>query len=87
VRADDTIAHVESVWADDILEALQRFIAIPNVSPAYDPDWVANGYMAEAVTLVSEWCGSRPIAGLTVEVVCTGQNRRSLPVGQEGDQS
>jgi acetylornithine deacetylase/succinyl-diaminopimelate desuccinylase-like protein len=68
VRVDDTIARVEAVWADDIVEALHHFIAIPNVSPAYDADWVANGHMAAAVALVSEWCRARPIGGISVSV-------------------
>jgi acetylornithine deacetylase/succinyl-diaminopimelate desuccinylase-like protein len=60
--------HVDAVWDDDILPALDRYIRIPNVSPEYDADWEANGFMAEAVDLVVDWCRRRPIAGLTVEV-------------------
>jgi acetylornithine deacetylase/succinyl-diaminopimelate desuccinylase-like protein len=68
VRADDTIAHIDALWSEDIVPALQRYIAIPNVSPAFDADWMANGHMAEAVELISQWCRTRPIAGMTVEV-------------------
>ncbi len=68
VRIDDAIARIEALWADDIVNALHRFIAIPNVSPAYDADWVANGHMADAVALVEDWCRARPIAGLSVDV-------------------
>ena len=32
-----------TVWATDIVGALERFIAIPNVSPAYDADWAGHG--------------------------------------------
>ena len=60
--------HVERVWADDITPALQRYIAIPNVSVSYDADWEAHGYMDEAVQLVREWCAARPIKGITVDV-------------------
>ena len=55
-------------WTDDITPTLQRYIAIPNVSAAYDSDWEAHGYMEEAVQLVREWCAARPIDGLTVDV-------------------
>ncbi len=68
MRVDDTIAHLDALWADDIVPALQRFITIPNVSPAYDADWAENGHMAAAVDLVADWCRQRPIAGLTVDV-------------------
>lgn len=59
---------VGRIWEDDILPTLTDYIAIPNVSPAYDADWVAKGHMAEAVDLVRDWCAARPIDGLTVEV-------------------
>ena len=60
--------HIERVWTDDITPALQRYIAIPNVSVSYDADWETHGYMEEAVQLVREWCAARPIKGITVDV-------------------
>ena len=68
VRVEETIARIDDLWASDIVPALERFISIPNVSPAYDEDWAAHGHMAAAVELVTEWCRHRPIAGLTVDV-------------------
>lgn len=56
------------LWEDDILPALTDYIAIPNLSPAFEPDWAAKGHMADAVELVRAWCAARPINGLTVEV-------------------
>lgn len=63
-----TAEIVGRLWEDDILPALADYIAIPNVSPAYEADWVAKGHMADAVELVRAWCAARPIEGLTVEV-------------------
>ena len=56
--------------------------AIPNVSPVFDPDWRANGHMAEAVDLIAGWCraqaGRRPHA--------RGRRaRRSHPGDPDGD--
>lgn len=66
---DSTITdHCNEVW-DGIVPVLHDYIAIPNVSPVFDPDWRANGHMAAAVQLISVWCRARPIPGLTVEVV------------------
>jgi acetylornithine deacetylase/succinyl-diaminopimelate desuccinylase-like protein len=62
-------AHVDRVWDDEILPALSDYITIPNVSEAFDPDWVANGHMARAVELIRSWCAARAVAGMTVEVV------------------
>ena len=53
---------------DEIVPVLHEYIAIPNVSEAFDPDWRANGYMQAAVDLVRDWCSSRSIAGMTVGV-------------------
>ena len=62
------MTDLQSVWEDDIVPTLSEYITIPNVSPAYDSDWEAAGHMAAAVTLVRDWCASRPIDGLTVTV-------------------
>ncbi len=67
--ADLARARAAEVWAQSITPALYEYIAIPNVSEAYDADWKAHGYMDEAVTLIADWCRARPIPGLTVEVV------------------
>ncbi len=60
--------HVEQVWADEILPALHDYIAIPNVSVLFDPNWREHGHMQRAVRLVHDWCAARPIAGLEIYV-------------------
>jgi len=62
-------AHVERVFQESAVPALERYIAIPNRSPLFDPDWVAAGHMERAVELVSSWCRARAVPGLSVEVV------------------
>ncbi len=64
---DVAVDHVNRVW-DDIVPVLHEYIAIPNVSPSFDPEWESNGHMQRAVDLIEGWCRSRPIPGLTVEV-------------------
>lgn len=64
VRSD-----VDQRWADDIVDVLHDFIAIPDVSPAFDPDWDEHGHIGAAVELVRTWCESRPVEGMTVEVL------------------
>ncbi|HKA03936.1 MAG TPA: M20/M25/M40 family metallo-hydrolase [Acidimicrobiales bacterium] len=61
--------YVADAWRADILPELQRFIALPALSPSFDADWEAHGHLASAAELVAEWCRRRPIAGLAVEVV------------------
>jgi acetylornithine deacetylase/succinyl-diaminopimelate desuccinylase-like protein len=57
-----------TVW-DAIIPVLHDYIAIPNVSEAFDPQWREHGYMAQAVELIAAWCRERPIPGLVVEVI------------------
>lgn len=65
----DIVRHsAESTW-EEILPALHDYIAIPNVSMEFDPEWRENGHMARAVALIEEWCRARDITGLTVEVI------------------
>ncbi|MBI2703794.1 MAG: M20/M25/M40 family metallo-hydrolase [Actinobacteria bacterium] len=69
MRFDDDRARalIDEVWDREIIPALCRYIRIPNVSPAFDPDWKARGHMDAAVTLVHEWCASRPVDGFELE--------------------
>lgn len=61
-------AHVDAMWDNSILPALHDYIAIPNVSSDFDPQWKANGHMDRAVALIRDWCAARSIVGLTVRV-------------------
>lgn len=56
-------------WDDDIVPQLVDYIRIPNKSPMFDADWVAHGYMDDAVKLMERWARAQPIPGLVVEVV------------------
>jgi len=58
-----------SAWERDILPALESYIAIPNKSPAFDPEWASRGHMEAAVGLIGGWCRECPVPGLQVEVV------------------
>ncbi len=59
----------ENLWEEEIIPELVEYIAIPNKSPLFDPDWAANGHMERAVTQIEAWCKARPIEGLVVEVI------------------
>lgn len=59
---------VEHRWPE-IVPVLEEYIAIPNISEAFDPQWREHGHMAAAVELIRAWCADRPIPDLSVEVV------------------
>ncbi len=62
---------LEQSWRDEIIPALVEYIKIPNKSPAFDPDWVAHGYMEDAVHLLERWARRKieSIKGATVEII------------------
>jgi acetylornithine deacetylase/succinyl-diaminopimelate desuccinylase-like protein len=71
MNVQTALATSDRIWEQEILPALERYIRIPNKSPAFDPDWVRSGHMDAAVKLITEWCQqqAKAIPGLTVEVV------------------
>ena len=60
---------VRRLWADDILPSLSGLVAIPALSPGFDPDWANSGHLAAAVEHVRNWLGSRAIPGASIDVV------------------
>lgn len=60
---------VAQLWDDEIVPQLVQYIRIPNKSPMFDKDWVAHGYMEDAVKLMETWARTQPIAGMKLEVV------------------
>lgn len=66
--ADVIDTFVAAQWTT-IVPVLTEYIAIPNKSPVFDPEWAANGHMATAVELFRAWAAARSIDGLVVDVV------------------
>ena len=60
---------VNDKWDSEIVPQLVDYIRIPNKSPMFDANWVQNGYMEQAVTLMENWARAQQLPGLKVEVV------------------
>ncbi len=65
----DLTPFIEDIWARSIMPVLRDYIRIPNVSPAFDPDWAQQGYMDDAVTLLDSWSETVPLAAATRRIV------------------
>lgn len=53
---NDTIRQfVSSAWATDntIVKSLEQYIAIPNISPSYDPEWATNSLLDQATAYLA----------------------------------
>ncbi len=60
--------EVATVWANDVVPALTRYIELPALSPAFDAAWEAHGQLHEAVELLSGWAKQLGLTGATVAV-------------------
>jgi acetylornithine deacetylase/succinyl-diaminopimelate desuccinylase-like protein len=62
---------VDEMWNVEVVPTLTTYIAIPNKSPAFEPDWQALGHMDKAVELFVGWANRHlpklPGAKLSVE--------------------
>jgi len=66
---DRVSRFVAERWDRSIIPALNDYIRIPNKSPAFDPDWEANGHMKRAVDLLRHWADQAEVAGFASEVI------------------
>lgn len=57
---------VDGFWDAEILPTLAEYIAIPNKSPHYDPDWAEAGHMDAARRLAVDWLNAHSIPGWTL---------------------
>lgn len=64
-----TEEFIQALWADSAVPVLKRYIAIPNQSPAFDPQWQEHGYMEQAAELIASWIRAQAVAGLRLDVV------------------
>ena len=62
-------SFVSKKWDDEIVPRLVDYIRIPCKSPMFDTDWVANGYMDQAVELMTGWAQAQGLDGMNLEVV------------------
>lgn len=67
--SEKTVEFINQEWDESIVPELIDYIRIPNKSPAFDPDWQAHGYMEQVVTQFENWCRTRQIPGMQLEVV------------------
>jgi acetylornithine deacetylase/succinyl-diaminopimelate desuccinylase-like protein len=67
--SDKAANFLERYWEQSILPTLCEFIKIPNLSPAFDPEWATNGLMDRAVDLCAGWIRAQEIPGLQLEVM------------------
>ena len=72
-------ALVDERWRASILPELQRYIAVPAKSPAFDPAWADHGYLdavlrqalaGRPISVVADQVGAPTTAALVAETTC-----------------
>jgi acetylornithine deacetylase/succinyl-diaminopimelate desuccinylase-like protein len=58
----------DQLFERDVMPVLEDYVAIPCLSPDFDPEWASHGHIGQAARLLADWAGARPLPGLTVEV-------------------
>ena len=61
--------EVTRAWDDDIVHRLEDYIRIPAKSPAFDADWVKNGFIDTVVWDAATWVMAQKVEGLTLEII------------------
>jgi acetylornithine deacetylase/succinyl-diaminopimelate desuccinylase-like protein len=54
--------YLDREWESSILPVLESYIAIPCLSPDFDPDWPKHGFIDQAMELLIGWCRNQNIA-------------------------
>ncbi|MFT7624259.1 MAG: acetylornithine deacetylase/succinyl-diaminopimelate desuccinylase-like protein [Myxococcota bacterium] len=65
---DAARTFINALWEDEIVPSLERYIAIPNQSPIFDPQWKEHGFMDAAIQLAHDWVAGREVPNSTLEV-------------------
>jgi len=49
------IEHFSSAWNEKVKDTFDKYLSIPNVSPAFDASWEKTGHIEKVVQLFEEW--------------------------------
>lgn len=60
-----TEANVEAKWDDWYIKGLEDFIRVPNLSPAYDAEFLTNGKIEQAMAVVDDYINRLEIEGIS----------------------
>ena len=60
--------RTDELWEESILPSLMDFVAIPALSPGFDPNWADTGDLDATVELFCDWLDTQSINGMSYEV-------------------
>lgn len=66
---DSINTFIDKTFWQSYVPSLQQFIAIPNTSRLYDPEWYTNGLLEQAGKHIQSWVEGLNIKGLKSELM------------------
>lgn len=68
---NDCLDFCSKAWTEGgaALEGLKEFVSVPNLSPAYDKEFISNGLIHKAIDVVKKWVESQGVQGLSTKVL------------------
>ncbi|PIR47868.1 peptidase M20 [Candidatus Uhrbacteria bacterium CG10_big_fil_rev_8_21_14_0_10_50_16] len=69
MNVKETHAFIEQFWDERVEQTLKDYIRIPNVSPAYAPDWEQDGHMLRAARLIKIWVQDQSLQNTSIELL------------------
>jgi hypothetical protein len=70
--------------ARKVVETLQEYVRVPNMSPSFDPDIFKNGFQEKALGIMTNWLTQQSIKGCTWKVFSAPERTPLLLVEVEG---
>ena len=55
--------------ARKVIETLQQYCRVPNMSPSFDPDILTNGLQERALSVLTDWLGKQNLERCKWEVI------------------
>lgn len=60
---------IEKTWDTSVIPSLKRYITIPAVSPAFNPDWNTTSHLLDTLELAQSWCKSMALENTNIQII------------------
>lgn len=77
--------YIKNIFWGSYIPSLSEFVAIPNTSRLYDPEWNTNGLLEQAAHHVEKWIHELGIKGLKTQLLKEKELSPLLLIEVEGE--
>lgn len=61
--------YLDKEWEATILSSVTEYITVPNQSPQFDSEYLTNGHVQKAMSILTKWVEAQNVPGLKMEVL------------------